>query len=73
MTTSTDQLLDLAQKLDPNERLTLVERILGSLDEADPVLDGLWLQEADRRLAAYRSGELRAIPLTEVLARYRST
>ncbi|KRI01456.1 hypothetical protein AO057_08445 [Curvibacter sp. PAE-UM] len=33
-------------------------------------LDELWAQEAEDRLAAYRRGELPAIPLAEVLAKY---
>ncbi|MEQ1659967.1 MAG: addiction module protein [Hylemonella sp.] len=33
-------------------------------------LDDLWAQEAEDRLAAYRRGELPAIPMAEVLAKY---
>jgi len=29
-------------------------------------------QEADDRLAAYRRGEIRAVPLSEVLAKYKT-
>jgi hypothetical protein len=32
----------------------------------------LWAREAESRLAAYRSGELHAVSLAEVLARYRA-
>lgn len=59
-----------ARELPPAERLQLVDDILGSLDEADPALDRLWAQEAEDRLAAWRRGEIRAIPLDEVLRKY---
>jgi hypothetical protein len=49
-----------------------VDDILASLDEPDPKIDQLWGKEAEERLAAYRRGEIRAIPLEEVLAKYRT-
>ena len=61
-----------ARKLNPTARLELVDAILGSLDETNPEMDRLWSQEAEDRLAAYRSGELKALPLDEVLSRYRA-
>ena len=60
-----------ALQLPPVERMALVERILDSLDVPDPSLDDLWSREAEDRLAAYRRGEIRAIPLAEVLAKYQ--
>lgn len=39
-----------------------------SLDKPDPELDALWLKEAERRLAAYRAGELGAVGADEVFA-----
>lgn len=60
-----------ALALPPEERLELVDQILGSLDEADPAIDRLWAAEATDRLAAWRRGEIRAIPLDDVLRKYR--
>jgi putative addiction module component (TIGR02574 family) len=68
MTDSKQTLCNDAKRLPPAERLALVEELLDSLDQADPAIDALWAQEAEDRLAAYRLGEIRAIPLTEVLA-----
>jgi hypothetical protein len=48
-----------------------VDEILASLDEPDPGIDRLWTKEAEERLAAYRRGEIKAIPLEQVLAKYR--
>ena len=64
-------LSEQAVQLPPVERMALVEHILDSLDEPDPSMDALWAREADDRLAAYRRGEIRAVPLSEVLAKYK--
>lgn len=66
-------LSEQAVQLPPVERMALVEQILDSLDEPDPSMDALWAQEADDRLAAYRRGEIRAVPLSEVLAKYQTS
>lgn len=71
MTQTADTLSKQAVQLPPAERMTLVERILDSLDVPDPTMDALWAKEADDRLAAYRRGEITAIPLSEVLAKYQ--
>ena len=33
-------------------------------------LDAQWAKEAEDRLAAYRRGEVRAVPLADVLTKY---
>ncbi|MEO8020768.1 addiction module protein [Polaromonas sp.] len=70
---TTETLGAQAVQLPPDERLALVEKILDSLDVPDPSLDGLWATETDDRLAAYRRGEIRAVTLSEVLAKYQVT
>ena len=72
MTEATKALSVEARKLSPAERIDLVDEILSSLDEPDSNIDRLWAKEAEERLAAYRRGEIRAIPLEEVLAKYRA-
>ena len=72
MTESTKTLSVEARKLSPAERLDLVDDIPASLDEPDSNIDRLWATEAEDRMAAYRRGEIRAIPLGEVLAKYRA-
>ena len=59
-----------ARKLTPLARLELVDAILSSLDEPNQELDRLWSLEAEERLTAYRRGEIKAISLDEVLAKY---
>ena len=67
MSETTEALSARARALSPNERLELVDQTLASLDETDPAIDQLWAREAEDRLAAYRRGEIRAIPLSDVL------
>ena len=59
--------------LPPEERLEVAERILDSADEPDATLDALWATEANDRLAAYLRGEVKAVPLSDVIAKYEPT
>jgi len=70
MHTTPETLSEQAARLPPAERMELVERILDTLIDPAPELDALWAAEAEDRLSAYRRGEIRALPLAEVLARY---
>ena len=40
--------------------------------EPDKEMDRLWANEAAERWAAYQRGEIKALPLEEVLAKYRT-
>ena len=51
--------------------MEVVERILDSHDQPNVTLDTLWAKEADDRLAAYRRGEIKAVALSDVIAKYR--
>ncbi len=62
-----------AKTLPPYERLALVEQLLNSLDAPDNAIDALWTTESESRLAAYRRGEIEAVPLAGVLAKYASS
>ena len=72
MTEGAKKLGRQARRLPPKEHIELVEDILSSLDRPDGNLDAKWVAEVEDRLAAYRRGEINAIPLEEVLAKYRT-
>jgi len=56
-----------ARQLAPRDRARLVRRLIATLDSGeDQDAEQLWLDEAERRLAAYRRGETTAIPGDEV-------
>ena len=63
----TRELIEEALKLDPAERLALVDQVLHSLDQPDPAIDRIWIEEAERRLAEYRSGKARGVPAEDVV------
>lgn len=71
MTTTAESLSAQIVQLPPTERMEVVERILDSLDQPDAALDALWAKEADDRLAAYRRGEIKALALSDVIAKYQ--
>jgi putative addiction module component (TIGR02574 family) len=59
------EILKQALKLKPEERFTVVEGLLKSLDEPGKKLDEIWVEEAEKRLKAYREGRLEGIPMKE--------
>ena len=67
LTMNTKALIDTALKLPPDERFALIDELLHSLDRPDPDLDRIWIEEAERRLAAYRSGRVKGVPAEDVL------
>lgn len=73
MTPTSETLSAQAAQLAPEERIQLVERILNSLDQPDAALDVLWTNEASDRLAAYRRGEIKAVGLPDVIAKYQQS
>ncbi|MDQ2971624.1 MAG: addiction module protein [Rhodanobacteraceae bacterium] len=73
MSETTQALSAAASKLSPSDRVELVDQILASLGTPVPVLDAFWATEAEDRLAAWRRGEIKAIPSAEVLAKYPRT
>ncbi|MGQ0709316.1 MAG: addiction module protein [Rhodoferax sp.] len=73
MTLAADTVSAQAVKLPPAERTRVAERILDSLDEPDATLDAAWAAEAQDRLGAYRRGDVKAVALSEVIAKYQAT
>lgn len=60
------ELLEQALKLTPDERFALADQVLHSLDRPDPAIDRIWLDEAERRLDAYRMGKVKGIPAEDL-------
>jgi putative addiction module component (TIGR02574 family) len=54
-------------------RAELASLLLDSLDElSEEESDQLWAQEAERRFAEYKAGNIESVPAEEVFARLRS-
>ncbi|KIH75637.1 putative addiction module component, TIGR02574 family [Geoalkalibacter ferrihydriticus] len=64
----TREILENALRLKPQERLALVDMLLESVDRPDRKIEEIWNHEALRRLAAYRAGKIKGIPLEDVFA-----
>jgi putative addiction module component (TIGR02574 family) len=64
--------LEAIMALPPEERVEVVEQILAHLDaeeeRADQTeIDAAWVQESERRYQAYQRGEMKSVPIEEVL------
>jgi len=63
---SNKDILEMAMKLKPEDRFLIIEGLIKSLDEPDKTIDQIWAEEAERRLKAYRNGNLETIPAEQV-------
>lgn len=60
---STEDIINQAMALPPEERAIVVEQLLLSLDSPDQALDDLWAEEAEARLDACEHGDLYTLTL----------
>jgi putative addiction module component (TIGR02574 family) len=60
------QILESALNLKPQDKIGIIEGLLKSLDEPDKTIDEIWAMEAEKRLKAYRNGELKGIEFSEI-------
>lgn len=67
---SVRQLVKEAIKLEPFERIRLVEAILYSFDKPDHDIEKRWLAESEARYEAYKRGELDAMDWEDIKTRY---
>lgn len=67
---NTKEIVDSALRLGPAERLAVIEELLRSLDRPDPELDRIWIEEAERRLEAYRAGRVKGIAAEDVVGNF---
>lgn len=68
---SSKEVLAKALELKPDEKFMVLEGLIKSLDEPDSLLDEIWAEEAEKRLRAYRSGDLEGIPMEEIFREKR--
>ncbi len=72
MPTAADSLVDEALKLPAEARISLVDRILESLNlPTRPDINRFWAEEAERRVAEIDGGEVELIPGEDVFAKIR--
>ena len=71
MNTTSQAIIEQAKQLSALEKIEVVDALLASVDKPDAEVDKQWANEAEDRLAAYRRGEVKALDLNLVLAKYR--
>ena len=72
MQTIAEKVFDEALSLPADTRISLVDRLLGSLNlPTRPEIDRLWAEEAERRVAEIDSGKVQLIPGKKVFERIR--
>jgi putative addiction module component (TIGR02574 family) len=59
-------ILEQALKMRPADRFLIIEGLLYSLDEPDKTLEEIWAIEAEKRLQAYKAGQLKTLSYEEV-------
>ena len=64
-------ILDEIMKLSSSSRVELVDYLLKSLDVPDKEIDSIWKDEVERRINEYEKGNLKALTIEEVLAKYK--
>jgi len=72
MKVSPEQLQAELLQLPPHVRARLAEALIASLDEPDSELDVAWGEEAERRAAELRSGQVALVSAAEARTRARS-
>ena len=58
--------------LPDRERAVLVDRLLESLSRRSSELEAAWIREADRRLDAFRKGQIEAVSGPEAVSELRA-
>ena len=58
---SINKLLEQALTLNVNEN-----ELFKSIDKPDEEIDQIWADEADKRLEAYRKGEIKVVPMEDI-------
>jgi putative addiction module component (TIGR02574 family) len=73
MPTTNDRVIDEALSLPSNVRLSLVERLLTSLNlPIDKETNRLWAEEAEHRVSQIEGGKAKVVPGEEVFAKIRA-
>lgn len=61
------------EKLPLIERVRIVDMVMRDLITPISEIDKVWAQEAKSRWDAYQNGEIKSIPYTEVMSKYKNS
>jgi putative addiction module component (TIGR02574 family) len=57
----TKTVISKALHLKPAERFIIIETLIRSLDNPDPIIEKVWAIEAEKRLKAYKTGKAKTV------------
>lgn len=73
MATTNDRVIEEALSLPADARLSLIEKLLTSLNlPIDEEIDHIWAEEAERRVSQIEEGKVKLVPGEEVFAKIRA-
>ncbi len=61
-----EHILKQALQMRPAEKFMIIDGLLQSLDEPDKTLEDIWMVEAEKRLNAYKTGQIKSLSYEEV-------
>lgn len=61
-----NEVISQAMELKPQERYLIIEQLIQSLNQPDKEIEKLWIEESEKRLAAYEKGDLKTVSFEEV-------
>lgn len=70
MSNAVEDLVDGALSLSTNERVTLVEKLLESLDAPNERINAIWSAESEDRISAYDDKRVGSKSAVDVFAKY---
>ena len=73
MAKNVDEIIEEIRELPHVEKLRLVDTILSDLDKPDPEIDQVWVEEAHKRWAAYKAGNVPTVSYDSIMAKHRSS
>jgi len=65
------QLISEIENLPIEERTSIIDELLQSLNTPDPEIEEAWIEEAERRLDEIESGKVETIPGEQVISSIR--
>jgi len=65
---STKTIISQALTLKPAEKSLVIEALLKSLDIPDPKIEKIWINEAEKRLKAYKAGKIKTISFEDMFS-----
>lgn len=73
MATTNDRVIEEALSLPADVRISLIEKLLTSLNlPVDEEIDRLWAEEAERRVSQIEEGKVKLVPGEEVFTKIRA-